>query len=314
MKKGREAEKVGGIRGRLRILLLACGLVLLIVLLLFLLPKPSSMEKHKATWLWDTSMIEDNTNSILSFCEEQGVDVIFLQVQKKVTLDHYRSFITAATTKGISVHALDGTPDWAYKKKRSEGNDLLKWVIDYNNGSVDGARFTGIQFDVEPYQLQRWKRDQNEVVREWSDNMDSWIAEGSSHGLYMSAAVPFWLDETRAADGSESLSRWMIRKFDAVAVMSYRDSGQGMYDLARNELKQADKLGKSVWIGLELARSKEGAHVSFFRKDVPIMEEEMKTANRLGEEHPSFAGIAVHHYEEWQSKVASTESQKQDRK
>ncbi|MNW59481.1 hypothetical protein D3C74_374000 [compost metagenome] len=118
----------------------------------------------------------------------------------------------------------------------------------------------------------------------------------------MSAAIPFWLDARQSAEGDGTFSRWVISHFDAVAIMAYRDSGQQMYDLSKEELDEADDLGKKVWIGAELADTHEGDHLTFFRKPVSNMNEEMAKVFNLGSSHSSFAGVAVHHYEAWYAK------------
>lgn len=281
----------------------------LLVCCLMLLPflfKSSSMEEQKATWLWDASLIE-KPEEILDFCKEQGVSVIFLQVQKSVGAEQYRHFISAAHDDNIVVHALDGRPEWAYRKQHGEADQFIDWVLDYNSKTPAEARFAGIQLDVEPYRLKRWERDQAGVVSEWSRNMEAWADKGRAGGLYMSAAVPFWLGKIEAADGNGDLSRWMLDRFDALAVMSYRDNGQQMVDLSRGMLSMADQLGKSVWIGMELGYTEEGAHVSFHGKPLPVMEAEMRNVFRLSESYSSFAGLAIHHYEVWNKKIAAAQ-------
>ncbi|GIO30670.1 MULTISPECIES: hypothetical protein [Paenibacillus] len=286
--------------------------LVLVVCFLLLLPflfKSSSMEEQKATWLWDASLIE-HPEQVLDFCREQGVGVIFLQIQKNVEAEQYGRFIAAARHDGISVHALDGRPQWAYEKQRREADRFIEWVLDYNRAAPAEERFAGIQLDVEPYQLKRWERDQAGVVNEWSRNMRKWTDMGREGGLYMSAAVPFWLGKTKMDDGG-SLSRWMLEHFDALAVMSYRDSGSQMVELSRGMLNEADRLGKSVWIGMELGETDEGDHVSFFRKPVAVMEKEMENAYRLSEAHVSFAGLAIHHYEAWLEKIAAADPKRE---
>ncbi|MGN7357597.1 hypothetical protein ACTHPF_09515 [Paenibacillus sp. SAF-054] len=291
-------------------LLIVLVLVICCLLLLPFLFKSSSMEEHKATWLWDASLIE-NPGKVLDFCKEQGVNVIFLQIQKNVDTDEYKRFIATAHAEDISVHALDGHPEWAYQEQDKEANQFIDWVLDYNGKASPEERFTGIQLDVEPYQLKRWERDQAGVVDEWSRNMEAWTDKGRQGGLYMSAAVPFWLGKVESAGSESNLSRWMLKRFDALAVMSYRDSGQQMVDLSKEMLNEADELGKSVWIGMELGNTEEGAHLSFFGKSLPVMEKEMEQVYRLSDSYDSFAGLAIHHYEAWHEKIAAAEPERE---
>lgn len=274
------------------------------LLLLFLLPsKP--MKQDKATWLWDAAIIRTETEDILEFSRKEGITAIFLQIQAEVSEEDYRRFIRSAHSSGIAVHALDGQPEWAYGDNREKGNNLLSWIEEYNNAATPEERFQGVQLDVEPYVLERWKREQEQVVREWGGNMEAWTTEAGRQGLSISAAVPFWLDSIPAPEGSGHFSRWIQERTDAIAVMSYRDDGKKMYELAREELEEADKLGTSVWIGMELADTDEGAHLTFHGKSEKEVEEEARRAAVLGTEHPSFAGLAVHHYQAWHRKVTA---------
>ncbi len=279
--------------------------LLALIFCLLLLPwllKWFSHEEHKATWLWDASIIAEQTPEIISFSKEQGVNVIFLQIQDEVSDDTYRKFIAAAKVAEIEVHALNGHADWAYTEKREEGLAFIERVRAYNAASAKNERFEGIQLDVEPYQLKRWENEESRVIAEWQDNMKAWTEAGEDAGLYMSAAIPFWLDARQSSGNEGTFSHWVISQFDAVAIMAYRDSAQQMYDLSKEELDEADDLGKKVWIGAELADTHEGDHLTFFRKPISNMDEEMEKVFKLGSTHSSFAGVAVHHYEAWYAK------------
>lgn len=209
--------------------------------------------------------------------------------------------MAAAHQQGITVHALDGRPEWAYDEGKQQGLERLRWLEAYNQASDPEERFEGVQFDVEPYVLRRWDREQEQVVEEWSANTKAWVQEAKRQGLSFSAAVPFWLDKVPGPRGvdADSFSRWMIQNTDAIAVMAYRDSGEQMYELSKEELEQADELGKSVWIGMELGDTEEGEHLTFFAKSEQVMEDEALHAAKLASSHSSFAGLAVHHYEAW---------------
>lgn len=272
-----------------------------LLLLILFLPHSEKVNQNKATWLWDASLIRNETEEIVAFSLNHGITTIFLQIQQDVQEEEYRRFISAASREGIQVHALDGHPEWAYENGREEGLKLLSWLEAYNQAASPEERFQGVQLDVEPYVLKRWDREQAQVVKEWSANVEAWVREAERIALPLSAAVPFWLDSVPGPEGYQagSFSRWMIERTDSIAIMAYRDSGEQMYELSKEELEQADELGKSVWIGMELANTDEGEHLTFYAKSRGEMEDEAKRAASLGSEHPSFAGIAVHHYQAW---------------
>ncbi|KOR88591.1 hypothetical protein [Paenibacillus solani] len=304
-------RRVGHLNAKAKWITLIAGTCLLLVLLLLLLPS-HQVNQNKATWLWDASLIQSETEDIVSFSVSEGITTIFLQIQNEVQDEEYRHFVAAAHQQGISVHALDGRPEWAYEDGRRKGMELLSWLEEYNQASDPEEKFEGVQFDVEPYILRRWEDEQEQVVAEWSANVEVWMQEAKRQGLPFSAAVPFWLDSIPGPNrtDSESFSNWMIRNTDAIAVMAYRDSGKQMYELSKEELEQADALGKSVWIGMELGDTDEGEHLTFYAKSEQEMEDEALRAAKLGSSHNSFAGLAVHHYQAWvQKRTAMTKDE-----
>ncbi|AWB45145.1 hypothetical protein DCC85_13525 [Paenibacillus sp. CAA11] len=261
------------------------------------------VKESKATWLWNTSMITTQADEVVDFSKRHGVEVIFLQVDKKVPSDAYRSFIAKAEDQKIKVHALGGSPEWALKENRKAGEEFLHWVADYNRQADPKERFEGIQFDVEPYLLDRWKSRQDSITREWMENVQEWNRQAKPEGLVLGAAVPFWLDQVQAKEGKDRIafSDWLIDQMDYVAIMAYRDKANKIYGASEILLTKADQQNKQVWVGIEMARSQEGPGVSFYGKPAPILKQELDKLTRLGDKHKSFAGIAVHNYEAWQS-------------
>lgn len=286
---------------------LIIGLLALIIGLIVLAPflnKHSSVPEVKSTWLWNTDMIVNQADDIVSFSKEQGVKVIFLQVGENVTADKYRSFISKASKEQIQVHALSGRPGWALYDNKAEADEFLSWVKDYNTRSKPEERFVGVQFDVEPYLLKQWKSKRKVVLQEWMSNMRAWSQSGKEAGLAVGAAVPFWLNGVNNPNGNgqQPMSEWMVSKLDYLAIMAYRDKASQIYDISEHMLQEADSQGKKVWVGVEVAESEEGEGVSFYAKPASTLNQELSKLVDLGDKHESFAGVAVHSYEAWRTR------------
>ncbi|WP_243896091.1 hypothetical protein [Paenibacillus sp. F411] len=286
--------------------LAAVLLVVAALLLWSLLQRSDHVQQDKATWLWDAAGIAQKGDEIISFCAQEGVKVIFVQIQSEVRKEDYRRFAAGAYAAGIAVHALDGQPEWAYEEHRGEVSHMLSWLAQYNAESQPEERFQGIQLDIEPYVLKRWERERDQVVLEWAGNMEAWAADAAASGIPLSVAVPFWLDDIPALDDTDNFCLWLQQRTAAIAVMSYRDQGEQMYELARQELEQGEQLGTSVWIGMELADTDEGDHLTFHDQTLSQMELEAQRASFLGRAHRSYAGLAVHHFEAWHHKWKGT--------
>ena len=97
--------------------------VVLCLLLLSWMFKWFSAEEHKATWLWDASIIAEQTPEIIAFSKEQGVDTIFLQIQDELPDATYRKFI--ATADRLRLKCMDLTVMQTGPMRRSGMKDLL---------------------------------------------------------------------------------------------------------------------------------------------------------------------------------------------
>lgn len=280
------------------------GMLMTALLVLVALIRPSGSQA-KATWIWETAVIEKQPGELLEFAGQQGVDTLFLQIGGGVKRESYRSFIRAAAQGGIRVHALNGHPDWALREHRNEAEEFLKWVIDFNREAKAEERFAGVQLDVEPYLLDRWQTDREAVVEQWVESVRAWTEEAEYNGLAIGAAVPFWLDQIDHPSGTLELplGDWMVARFDYLAIMAYRDAAGRIYEISQRTLNEADRQNKRVWVGVELGESGEGPGVSFHERPLASLNRELNRLEELGRKHDSFAGIAVHSYEAWNRKL-----------
>ncbi|GIP51937.1 MULTISPECIES: SGNH/GDSL hydrolase family protein [Paenibacillus] len=288
-----------------QLFILGGGIVLFFLLLVI---RPSASEA-KATWLWNTKLIQQHSEDIIAFAKKQKVKIIFLQIGGNVKEESYRNFIREASSAGLEVHALDGKPEWALREQRREADAFLEWVKEYNAASQQEERFTGVQFDVEPYLLDDWQKRQTAIVKEWVENARSWTQSAKEMDLEIGAAVPFWLNDIDypGAEKKKPLNRWMVEEFDYVAIMAYRDEADRIYTAAKATLEEGDRQKKPVWVGVELGKSKEGPGVSFHGKSFTFLTGEINKLVRMVKGHSSFAGIAIHSYEPWRDKLAKWE-------
>lgn len=74
----------------------------------------ASAPSIRATWLWNTELITEKGEAILSFAEENDINRIYLHIdQKNVPPEAYRTFIKEASARDIQVDALGGDPAWS---------------------------------------------------------------------------------------------------------------------------------------------------------------------------------------------------------
>ncbi|GAA0134337.1 hypothetical protein YSY43_11770 [Paenibacillus sp. YSY-4.3] len=248
----------------------------------------------KATWLWNTKLIETQTEELLAFSASEGIHMIYLQISTRVDIPYYKNFIYKANALGIQVHALNGAPNWALESNRSQLTSFMNWIRSYQAMAAEEEQFTGVHVDIEPYLLPEWKNDMNTVIGQWQSNVQYIVQEAKKMKLPIAADLPFWLDKYAASDSEMSLSSWMISQYDSVTLMSYRDSATAVINLAKEELQEAAKLNKRIYTGVETKYSAEGNHVSFYEDGYDYMNTQLLYLDQLGRTYSSYAGIAVH--------------------
>ncbi|MEC0255532.1 hypothetical protein P4H67_04230 [Paenibacillus lautus] len=278
---------------------------LLAVMLLVGLHTPAYGENatKKATWIWQTNLIQDGGEEVLRFSREEGINLIYLQIDRQLPSEIYEAFIQRAHENQIAVHALGGDPRWALTEHREDMLGLADWVINYNGKVSAGARFDGIHLDIEPYVLPHWEDEKDKIISTWEQNLKVFLNQVSGNDLELGIDIPFWFDPYTLGSGT-SLNEWLIGTFDHVTVMAYRnevESEHGILDLTRDELELANRLGKQILIGVNTKEMPGESHTSFYGHGKERMNEKLEHLSSALSSYASFAGIAIHDIRNWQN-------------
>ncbi|MCM3783053.1 hypothetical protein M3231_08690 [Neobacillus mesonae] len=259
--------------------------------------------KQTGTWLWDTTQIKSAPDKIFEFAEAQGINAIYLQINRDVQIPYYKEFIRKASAEGIEVQILDGRPSWGLTESREGLRSFIEWIEKYQAQAEENEKFAGIHVDIEPHVLAEWKTNRDSVVAQWQSNVEYLTSEADRLGLKITADIPFWLDNYTVPGGEMKISSWMIRKFDAVTVMAYRDTANAIYNAAASELEEAALLGKEVSIAVETNRSNEGDFITFYEEGCEYMLAELQILDQKASKHDSYIGISVHDFANWSNLV-----------
>jgi hypothetical protein len=257
----------------------------------------------KGTWIWDSNIIKQDQDKIISFAKMKGVTSIYLQVDRDIDSAIYEGFIRKTKSEGIQVEALEGRPEWAYKSKQEDIQKFIAWVKAYNSSVGPEASFSGLHFDIEPYALSEWTKDNKTILESWMDNMRLIEKETKGSGLKIAIDVPFWLNTINVPGKDYSMSAWMLEKFDCLVIMNYRNHALGSNGIVENAqamLREASTLKKKVVVAVETLKSKEGPRVSFYSMSSEVMEKELQSAHNQLAHYASYAGFAIHDFKSWQ--------------
>ncbi|AZK47529.1 copper amine oxidase N-terminal domain-containing protein [Paenibacillus lentus] len=258
----------------------------------------------KGTWIWDTQIIKQDQEKIISFAKMKGVTAIYLQVDRDIDPAIYEGFIRKAKSEGIVVEALEGRPEWVYKSKQEDIREFITWVKTYNSAVGPESSFTGLHFDIEPYALKEWTKSNKAILESWMDNLRLIEKETKGSGLKITMDVPYWLNTVHIPGKNYSMSAWMLEKFDCLVIMNYRNhalGNNGIVDNAQAMLREASTLKKKIVVAVETVKSTEGPRVSFHSMSNEVMEKELQSAHNQLARYTSYAGFAIHDFKGWQN-------------
>ncbi|EKQ58294.1 MULTISPECIES: hypothetical protein [unclassified Clostridium] len=265
----------------------------------------SPINNHiNSTWLWDTSQIIKSSDKILNFLSSNNVKVLYLQIDYSIKSDVYRSFIKKASLKGISVHALNGSPDWLSDGGANKEKEFLDWLTKFQSTSSSNEKFKGIHLDIEPYLNKDYESNMNKVLENYQKSLLDALNNSNSLGVSLGIDIPFWFDGIKfnTKYGTDSLANWILKNINNVVIMAYRDKAEGnngIIQVASKEMALGEQYGSKVTIAVETQKSVEGNFVSFYEEGNSYMNTELSKTYYVYKDNSSFGGFAIHHVISW---------------
>ena len=292
-----------------------------IILMVFFagLVAPAAAVASRAVWVWEADTFrlldsEDQWNEAFTFLAKRNITTVYLYADEhrgRNTIrdepEKYRRLIAAFHGRGCKVYALLGswylkTPEYILPARRVAAVRMFENVLRYDAGSAVGERFDGVNIDIEPYLLDDWSENRTLRATQYLDLAAEFMRLKRKFGdtLAVGPAMPFWfdgIDDIAWRGKRQRLSEHVQDIYDYVAIMDYRNFAQGSDGIiahAADELKYADRIGKTVVVGVETLRT-EPRKVTFYGMSHVAMEEQLRIAETEFSSHPSFSGFAVHH-------------------
>lgn len=278
--------------------------------------KPIDFERVKAMWVWDTVDVLSsaaNSQELLNFCVDKGINLIYLNVDQGVLTDYpekVKSLISKANDMGIKTEALNGNMYWVLEENHHFPLESISEVIAYNESAGPNERFVGIHHDNEPYTVPGFWDDTQSFGEQYLDlavkSME--LINNSGSDMTFAVDIPFWYDEHPVIieyNGVEKpLSFHIIDIADYVTVMDYRDFAEGSNGIIAHglqEITHAKSLDKQVVLGVETIKFDDDdvdnpELITFAEEGEAIMLEELDKVNTYFESNYGFGGIAIHHY------------------
>ncbi len=238
-------------------------------------------EETFSIWWWDNRI---DTTTYLNFAEDNNINEIYYYSSSLD--DKTNLFIEQANSKNIKVYWLIGKYEWI------EDNSLLDekfaTYIAYQNEYKN--KFEGIHIDIEPHQHPEFKSRRQELITKYVELV---IALNNKYkDIKLEYDIPFWLDDKVTIDDiTKPAYEFVIDNSSKVTVMSYRDSANKIYDVAKEEIEYAKVNNKTLNLSVETSQNEDDI-VTFYEEGKDYM---MNELSKLRDMIPKNFGIAIHH-------------------
>ncbi|KAF1970780.1 hypothetical protein BU23DRAFT_600690 [Bimuria novae-zelandiae CBS 107.79] len=271
-------------------------------------PRSATAGSTRAIWLWNSNIIQDDSQVQKFISKMTSADHPFETVLALIDRDMgnapWQSFIQKCTAAGLKVEGLMGDKQWIKGQTTEDGPTLeheLNWIQAYQASAPSDAKLTGIHLDVEPWALEDFEANKAQYVSSLQSIVSRVKKVTQPLNLPLGADLPFWGNTVPC--GNANLDTCLLKDLDYVTFMTYRNTADSLLGIADPVLKavKAVDSSKPVWLSVET--SSECADVdliSYAGKTLSKMLSDLvKIDTSAKQKAASFAGIAVHSYEDF---------------
>jgi hypothetical protein len=244
----------------------------------------------RAMWLWGDYPAAD----VITWAAQHGVSDVFVYVAPDVLtngdLGRLQQMKQRADARRVKLRALGGESSWT-----TDHASALSW----QKTVVKTGIFSGIHLDVEPYLTSGWGTDHQAAEQSYLKLLDKMRMASA---LPVEADVPFWYGDDNV--GTRNLADEVLKRVNAVTVMSYRDTATGpnsMLAVSQDWLTRGAAAGKRVRLGAETNSLSDCGYCTFDEEGAAAMTRELAKVDAQTRRTGAFAGIAIHHYGSWRT-------------
>jgi hypothetical protein len=275
-------------------------------------------------WVWHTARILPDAHSrkeLIAFCRRHRVTDLFCQIPYDYEdatvqlhqVEPQRAFNAAASAAGLTVHALDGAPDYVLPAQHQRMVDLIDALDQFNRGGAPETRYAAVHLDNEPYLLPQWRDPESRRLL-----LQDYIALNGELGRQARAAdmeygvdIPFWWDRHDATgkavfvvpttDGDVPLLEALFPLVQNIGIMSYRErvtGAGGVVACCGAEFALGARHGVDVLAAVELGTGplvEPGISLGRYAPD--YVRGQLATLERVLPHQKGCAGLAIHAYD-----------------
>ncbi len=282
--------------------------------------------KESGTWLWTpipniTPKYRDN---IISYAKKNGIKNIYLSIDSYLDIyimpdgkeknekrkefdDIVENFISIAKNSGITVDAEAGWRNWAEPGNTYKAIATLNYALKFNKDQID--KFRGFQYDVEPYLLDNYQKNKQEVLNNFLNLVNQTVSAMDKSNMILSIVVPEFYDGKdndtpifvyrgkNASTIEHLLSILDRRESSKIILMSYRNFAKGddgSIDISRDEIKAGDSHQTKVVVAQETGNVNP-PYVTFYNTSRKYYARQVANIAQTFSKESSYGGLSVHY-------------------
>ena len=160
--------------------------------------------------------------------------------QQELQEEDTRDYLTALGERNIAVYALAGEPEWGLDSSADAIVEQLDAVDKANQALPTDCRIKGLMVDVEPYLLDEWEEDRENLMRTFADCIVTAYQHAKGLGLEFLVCIPTYYSVVCP----EELERIIANGCDGIAIMNYDRTNE--YEQIVDEVELARNYSKRV--------------------------------------------------------------------
>jgi hypothetical protein len=274
----------------------------------------------RGTWVWrkQSWLAQADRDALFSFLKKQGISVILVQIHtdysgEKPVLENQEqlsALLRQAASQHVIVHALDGDPSHIYPPWPEKLSGQIRAVAALNASLTGNARFTGVHYDIEPYILPAFKKEETrlDVCKAYLIALQTLAQTARAQGLEFSVDIPMFFatsEKKKYLDTDEepdTLLGHVAHIVDWFGLMAYRNKASGADGIlvhSEADISVMEKLGKKAWIGVETGpnRGDDPPKITFRNRPVAEFDGEIKEVESQMAGRKGYGGLLIHSYE-----------------
>ena len=197
-------------------------------------------ETKAGLFSWKKDAVE-SWEMLLSDAKSLEITEVYQNISDSLESDTVKSFLNEAAKQQVNVYLLAGEAEWALEEERDELIEEIDRLAVLNTLVEEEAQIKGIMLDVEPYLLEEWEEDSDEIMQSYVENMRCAYTYAREQGITMVLCIPYFYNNKGYEKELELL---IAEACDEVAVMNYyRDAETSNI---KEEAAYAGKYGKPI--------------------------------------------------------------------